>query len=167
MKTHKIRVSEPCSMLKRTIEVSVSSGKKNNKKVTVVIPNIKQNDDGSFDVLPIDQFSGAHFMLNDCGFPMNDIMAYEDTQNESIARAVLSRIHVIDNGKPENLSLQEQFDNIVPSNWSSPAEYLSLHEKFARIAFDRSRSQSGFVSAVVQDDSKPDKPDNVVNVDPE
>lgn len=165
MKTHKLRVSDPSPMLKRTVEISVSSAdKKKNKKISVVIPNLKQNDDGTFDLLPIDQFSGSNFMLNDCGFPMNDIMAYEETQNESIARAVLSRIKVVDNGKPSELSLQEQFDNIIPANWSSPAEFLSLHEKFARMAFDKSHIPS---------DIKPDplsvdpEPDNVVNVDPE
>lgn len=164
MKSFKIRCSEPSLMLRRVIEVSVEGDKKKSKKISVVIPNIPLNPDGTFVVLPIDQFSGKSFMKNSCGFPMNDIMAYEDTQNDSIARAVLNRINVVNNGKPEDLSVQEQFDRIVPSNWSSPAEYLSVCEKFGTMAYNKQMDALRSQQTANVDDNPPD---HVVEVNPE
>lgn len=164
MKVFKIRSTEPSLMLRRVINVSVEGDSKKSKKISVVIPNIPQNPDGTFVVLPIDQFSGKSFMKNPCGFPMNDIMAYEDTQNESIARAVLNRINIVNNGKPEDLSVQEQFDRIVPSNWSSPAEYLSICEKFGTMAY---KKQMDALPSQDVESSINKEPDNVVDVNPE
>lgn len=164
MKSFKIRCSEPSLMLRRVIEISVEGDKKKTKKISVFIPNIPQNSDGSFKVLPIDQFSGKSFMKNACGFPMNDIMAYEDIQNESIARAVLNRINIVNNGKPEDLSVQEQFDRIVPSNWSSPAEYLSVCEKFGTMAYNKHMDALRSEKPAKVDDNQPD---HVVEVNPE
>lgn len=136
MKTFKIRTSQPCEMLYAVAEKFVKKNKDSEpEKVLVVISNVHHNPDGSTKKLPIDQFNGKYFLRNASGFPMNDIMAYEETQNESIARAVLSRINVIKQSPQVARSDQELFDTIVPANYSSPAEYLSICEKFGRLAY--------------------------------
>lgn len=166
MKKFKVRTSVPSSMLYRTVEVVVDDNQKKSKKISCVIPNIPLNPDNTFKVLPIDQFSGKSFLRNPSGFPMNDIMAYEETQNESVARAILSRINIVNNGKPADLSIQEQFDNIVPANWSSPAEYISICEKFGKMAYVKQMEKVR--ASQLNDDVNSDvKPDTVVNVDPE
>lgn len=167
MKCFKIRVSEPSPMLRCVTEVAVKSDSSNkSKNISVIIKNIPRNSDGSFIVLPVDQFSGKRFMLNASGFPMNDIMAYEETQNDSIARAVLSRINVVNNGKTDDLTVQEQFDRIIPSNWSSPAEYLSVCEKFGKMAYCKQMDLRVQQQPGKQEDPDPSN-NNVVNVDPE
>ena len=44
--------------------------------------------------LNVDQFGTAKQLLNPCGFPQNDIMAFENAQSESVARTILQRISV-------------------------------------------------------------------------
>lgn len=154
-------------MLRCVTEVAVKSDSSNkSKNISVIMKNIPRNSDGSFIVLPVDQFSGKRFMRNASGFPMNDIMAYEETQNDSIARAVLSRINVVNNGKPDDLTVQEQFDRIIPSNWSSPAEYLSVCEKFGKMAYSKQMDLRVQQQPEKQEDTDPSN-NNVVNVDPE
>lgn len=136
MKTFKIRTSQPCEKLYAVAEKFVKKDKDAEpEKVLAVVANVHHNSDGSTKKLPIDQFNGKYFLRNASGFPMNDIMAYEEAQNDSIARAVLSRISVIKQSPQIARSDQELFDTIVPANYSSPAEYLSICEKFGRLAF--------------------------------
>lgn len=135
MRTYKLRTLAACSGLYKNIDVRV---KKDEKEEVVSIPtlNVPVNSDGSPKLLPIDQFNGKRFLRNKAGWPMNDIMAYEEAQNDSIARAVLQRINVIKSqDAPVNRTDQEIFDSIIPSNYSSPAEYLSICEKFGRMAY--------------------------------
>lgn len=112
-------------------------------------------------VLPIDQFSGRPFNLNPQGFPMNDIMAYEHAQSDSYAESVLRRINVLHpDSVDQNLSPDEMFEQIVPSNWSSPAEYVRASKMvterwFARhkAADSKSDSDSGENSTIKFDNS--------------
>lgn len=88
--------------------------------------------------LDIDSFSTQPALLNVYGFPTNDIMLYEQSQSESVARSVLQRVDVrkssgLDEGK---FDIEQQFDNLCPANWDSPAEYVRYSSSVARRAYE-------------------------------
>lgn len=131
-----------------------------------VVRKVAKRDTGAADELPVDQFSGKRFFRNDCGWPMNDIMAYEESQNDTIAQAVLRRINVM----PSNLgdkceSLQERFDTIVPSNWSSPAEYVGISKRLASYQLQKIRAKAEAAQAKAEAAAK--KAPKKVDVKPE
>lgn len=168
MKTSKIRVSMPyVSMFVCTpVEVKVVNSKKDSKKkeefikVNLVSFNGQADSRGMPLVLPVDQFSGKPFNLNPQGFPMNDIMAYEHAQSNSYAESVLRRINVLHpESIDQNLTPDEMFEHIVPSNWSSPAEYVRAHKMVTERWFARhkvseleSGSEPGVNSTIKFDD---------------
>lgn len=98
---------------------------------------------------------------------MNDIMAFETVQSDQLARAVLNRAQIVNFPKNQELTLDEQFASIVPSNWSSPAEYLRASEQFAKMAYQKQlnalRAQQAAQAA--QEKNQPES--KVVNVEPE
>lgn len=102
---------------------------------TILVPyQCVDSRNGLVQALPVDQFSGKSFLLNECGFPMNDIMIFEQAQSDSIARAALSRIKQVNTGNPnDGLTLEQRFQRIVPANWSSPAEYVRASQTLARM----------------------------------
>lgn len=89
--------------------------------------------------LDIDSFSTQPALLNPYGFPMNDIMAYEESQSESVARSVLQRIKVNPDSPDVDLkrSIDDQFDELCPQNWDSPAEYIRYQKNVAASAYKR------------------------------
>lgn len=95
------------------------------------------NKDGSPKLLPIDQFSGQPFMENECGWIKNDIQAYEDSQNDSVARAILQRCPVFTQDKPDNMSVDERLSEVIPSNISSPAEFVRISKHIASVRYQR------------------------------
>lgn len=123
------------------------------------------------DELPVDQFSGKKFFRNASGWPMNDIMAYEEAQNDSIARAIVNRIQVLDNVRGDNCeTLEERFNTVVPSNWSSPAEYVSLNKKVAKIQYEKTAAKVKAAQAAAAQKAakaKAAKPDKNITVEPE
>lgn len=86
-------------------------------------------EDGSVDELPVDQFSGQDFMLNANGFITNDIMMFEECQSDSVARSILQRLKIL---HPESLdqrmSVDQMMAHCVPSNYGSPAEFVSANK---------------------------------------
>lgn len=168
MKTHKIRLIGCYSGMFETVQNEVEGKNKKVSVVTSFIPSVpRDKDTGSIVPLPVDQFTGKSFMRNKCGFPMNDIMAFETIQSDQLARAVLQRTQIINFPKNEEMSLEDQFASIVPSNWSSPAEYLRASEQFAKMAYakhiDQIRVKVSEQNPVVNDDVSK----NVVTVEPE
>lgn len=106
------------------------------KKVTVLLcRDFETFENGDVKKLNVDDFSGKRFFLNPSGFPMNDIMIFEQAQSDSVARAALARIREVGSRKDDGLTLQQRFDRITPSNWSSPAEYLRASETLARLDY--------------------------------
>lgn len=96
------------------------------------------DENGVCQAVPIDIFASQPFMFNDCGFPINDIMAFENAQSDSVARACLERIRVLhpDNA-PAGMSPAELMRQIVPANYSTPAEYMKIQDYFARDFYAR------------------------------
>lgn len=94
---------------------------------------------GNAKELDIDSFSVQPAMLNCYGFPMNDIMAYETSQSESVARSVLQRIKVNPEipGTDLKKSVDDQFVDLCPANWDSPAEFLRYQQSVAERAYKR------------------------------
>ena len=126
-----------------------------------------KDENGNIDILPVDQFSGKSFMLNPCGFPMNDVMAFEESQSDDIARAVLARTQVYDKGQGDGLSLEERFAAIVPATWSSPAEFVRAQTSFAKMYLDKqARLQEEKQAEIEQHVSDVRNKENIV-VDPE
>lgn len=112
---------------------------------------VKDNDakkaDGSFNHLDIDPLPGK--LRNECGFVMNDIMAFETVQSDSMARTIIQNMKV---RKGDGVPIDEVFkddkgtltddakalfDSIIPSNWSSPAEYVRAQKQLAKVSFER------------------------------
>lgn len=91
--------------------------------------------------LPIDPFAGLSFMINEQGWLKNDIQAYEDTQNISVARAILQRCPVLSGDKPDNLSLDERLSQIIPCNCSSPSEFVRVSKHIASEQYARRVAQ--------------------------
>lgn len=120
--------------------------------------------------LDIDPFGTSQKLLNPCGFPMNDIMAFEHAQSESVARTILQRINVIkDTGlTSDSRSVDEHFADLCPSNWSSPAEYVRLHKLVATNYYNRAQSKvaaAALAKKAAEDASIKDG--QVINVIPE
>ena len=162
MITSKIRRKAPYAAMFTVIhkEVTVVDEKKKKKvvPVSIVSHNSQMDDKGHILVLPIDQFSGRPFCLNPQGFPMNDIMIYEQSQSVSVAESALRRIKIL---HPENvdqkLTPEEMFERIVPSNWSSPAEFVHASKAFANKFYARQKSKAD--AEVVVDEKSNDKID--------
>lgn len=124
-----------------------------------------KDKDGIPKILPIDQFSGQSFMQNECGWIKNDIQAYEDTQNDSVARAILQRCPVFTQDKPDNLSIDERLSEVIPSNISSPAEFVSISKHIASVRYNREQERAKLVAeaaAKLRDASRQPKKVDVV-----
>lgn len=146
MKTRKLYNGTPFQGLYESGEIKVTQlpdqktdvkGKKAKPIVTtlhVMKKKMRRDEHGNILVLDVDQFSGKRFLLNSCGWPMNDIQIFEEAQSDSIARAALSRLKVLGSREDDGLTLEQRFERIVPSNWSSPAEYVKLQRRFAELA---------------------------------
>ena len=81
MRTHKIRLT-PVPSIGVTLVVDGSKMNKDASEHLVFTSCIDEK--GLLQRLAIDQFSGKRFMLNENGFPMNDIEAFETSQDESL-----------------------------------------------------------------------------------
>lgn len=99
--------------------------------------------------LDVDPFGTSRRLLNPCGFPMNDIMAFETAQSDSVARTILQRIKVLpDSGLTEDgRTVDEHFEDICPSNWSSPAEYVRYQKMVAEHYYKRAKAKADAAAA--------------------
>ena len=103
-----------------------------------IIDKTLVNGDGCLQVCPVDEFSGQEFMQNENGFPMNDIMAFEESASDSVARAALARLQVLHpDNMPVGTSPQDLLRSIVPANFSTPAEYMKIQAAFAKDWYSR------------------------------
>lgn len=171
MKHFNIRSVSPYSahMVEFQIEQSTKNGDKvQNAVQSAFALDVPLNPDGSPKVLPIDQFSGKRFLLNECGFPTNDIMAYEEAQNDALARTVLSRINMQAQNRGDGLTLQQRFDRICPANWSSPAEYVRMSKRLAELQFaDGVAAERAAAARAVAEQQQVAPDTNVVTTEPE
>ena len=166
MKTFKTRSNGCYSGMFETFQKKVEGNNKKSSVVTCFIPSVPRNVSDNIVPLPVDQFTGKSFMKNKSGFPMNDIMAFETVQSDSLARAVLQRTQILNFPKNQEMTLDEQFASIVPSNWSSPAEYLRAAESFAKMSYEKHmQSLRAQQAAAAEQKNEPDK--KVVTVEPE
>lgn len=99
--------------------------------------------------LDIDQFGTSYHLLNPCGFPMNDIMAFENAQSESVARTILQRISVNkDTGVVnDDRTIDEHFADLCPAGWSSPSEYVRYQKRVAENYYTRVNAKSAAAAA--------------------
>ena len=93
---------------------------------------------GNSMICPVDEFSGQPFMRNENGFIMSDIQVFEESVSDSVARAALSRLQILhpDNA-PVGTSVADLMRQVVPANFSTPAEYLKIQENFAKVWYSR------------------------------
>lgn len=166
MRTHKIRLTPVPSI---GVILVVDGSKKNKQAFERLVYTSCTDDKGLLQPLNVDQFSGKRFMLNDNGFPMNDIEAFETSQSDSVAQAVLQRIKEI---HPESISQnftpEQMFSRVVPANWSSPAEFVRASKKFAEVYYNESQAAAARAAAVKAAEESVKKPDpNSVKVEPE
>ena len=95
---------------------------KDNKLVFIY----QRRTDGSVKELDVDQFSGQPFMQNSNGFICNDIMMFEQSQSDSVARAVLERMKVLHpEFYPQDMDIDQMMSCAMPANYGSPAEFVS------------------------------------------
>ena len=168
MRTHKIRLTPVSSI---GVSLVVDGAKKNQKASERLVYTSCTDDKGLLQPLAIDQFSGKRFMLNENGFPMSDIEAFETSQSDSVARAVLQRIKQIHpESISQNLTPEQMFSRVVPANWSSPAEFVRASKKFAECCYNEAaqvRAAQAAAQAAAQS-ATAKKPDSKsVHVDPE
>lgn len=171
MKRFNIRSVAPygAHMVEYQVEHSTKKGDKSDNIVESAFAlDVPLNDDGSPNVLPIDQFSGKSFLLNECGFPTNDIMAYEEAQNDALARTVLSRLNMQAQNRGDGLSLQQRFDRICPANWSSPAEYVRMSKRLAEMQYaDGVAAERAVAERAAAEQKQQPVKSNVVTTEPE
>lgn len=149
-------------MLKNKIRVSCALPMAFRKVGDFAIDIRQRNEDKSVKCLPIDQFSGQPFMLNDCGFIMNDIEAFENTQSDSIARAVLSRVPVFKTSDADDgLSVTERLQEVLPANCCSPAEFARASKYIARVRYQRAADKAAARAAAVAAARTKDSPKKV------
>lgn len=168
MRTHKLRLI-PVPSIGVAMVVDGSPDKKKKVASERLVFTSCTDEKGLLQPLPIDQFSGKRFMLNDNGFPMNDIEAFETSQSDSVAQAVLQRIREIHpESIPQNLTPEQMFSRVVPANWSSPAEFVRASKMFAERYFNESQAAAAKVVAAKAAAVSAKKPDpNSVKVEPE
>lgn len=117
----------------------------------IVIDTRLKTEENNLVVLPVDQFSGQPFMKNENGFVMNDIQAFNETQSDGIARAILSRCPVFKKDTAEDgLSVEERLDDIIPSNCCSPAEFSRISRKIATQQYQRAQARQAAALAAQQ-----------------
>lgn len=166
MRTHKIRIT-PVSTI--GVKLFTDGLSKNDKATVRLVYTSCVDEKGNLQKLNIDQFSGKRFMLNENGFPMNDIEAFETSQSDSIAQAVLQRIKEIHpENIDQNLNPDQMFSRVMPANWSSPAEFVRASRMFAERYYDesaRARAVKASANSAKQESTK--KPDTSVTVEPE
>ena len=150
-----------------TFQKKVQSDSKKSHVVTGFISCAPRDNNGNFVLLPVDQFSGKSFLRNACGFPMNDILAFETVQSDQLARAVIHRTQILDLPKNQEMSDADVFAQIVPANWSSPAEFVRASQKYAEYAYSKRMEAERVAAAQRQQQEDSKKPENVVKVDPE
>lgn len=130
----------------------------------MVIDTRLKTEENNLLVLPVDQFSGQPFMKNENGFIMNDIQAFNETQSDGIARAILSRTPVFKKDTSEDgLSVDQRLDEIIPSNCCSPAEFSRISKHIATQRYQREQERQAAILAAQQAalKSKPKKVDVV------
>lgn len=166
MRTHKIRLIPASSI---GVALVTEGTKKNGKAAENIVFTSCTDEKGLLQPLNIDQFSGKRFMLNENGFPMNDIEAFESSQSDSVAQAVLQRIKEIHPDSIEqNLSADQMFARVMPANWSSPAEFVRASKMFAERFYKESADLRAARAAAAQAAAASKKPDpNSVKVEPE
>lgn len=168
MRTYKIRLTPAAS-----IGVAlVVEGAKNKKDASErLIFTSCADEKGLLQPLPVDQFSGKRFMLNDNGFPMNDIEAFETSQSDSVAQSVLQRIkEIYPESIQQNLSAEQMFARVMPSNWSSPAEFVRASKMFAERFYNETapiRAAQAAAAAAKAKKVAPAAPKTSVLADPE
>ena len=121
-----------------------------------------KTEENNLVVLPVDQFSGQPFMKNENGFIMNDIQAFNETQSDGIARAILARTPVFKKDTSEDgLSVDQRLDEIIPSNCCSPAEFSRISKHIATQRYQREQERQAAILAAQQAalKSKPKKVD--------
>lgn len=168
MKAFKLRSVNPYSGMFEEYQKKIKDEKSN--KVVVLTCLVSSAPRTVHDVpkpLPVDQFAGQKFMLNASGFPMNDILAFESVQSDQLARAVLARTQILDMPKNTEMSLDDQFAQIVPANWSSPAEYVRACKKFGQYAYAKQMDVLRAAQAVEAAKSVEEKKTVVSTADPE
>lgn len=116
-----------------------------------VIDTRLKTEESNLVVLPVDQFSGQPFMKNDNGFIMNDIQAFNETQSDGIARAILSRTPVFKKDNVDDgLSVEQRLDEIIPSNCCSPAEFSRISKHIASLRYQREQARQEAAVAAQQ-----------------
>lgn len=166
MRTHKIRLMPASSI---GVALVTEGTKKNGKSAESIVFTSCVDEKGLLQPLNIDQFSGKRFMLNENGFPMNDIEAFETSQSDSVAQAVLQRIKEIHpESIQQNLTPEQMFARVMPSNWSSPAEFVRASKMFAERFYNESAQMRAAQAAAAKAAAASKKPDpNTVKVEPE
>lgn len=165
MRTHKIRLT-PAHSIGVALVVEGSKSKQGASERLVFTSCADEK--GLLQPLNVDQFSGKTFMLNENGFPMNDIEAFETSQSDSVARAVLQRIKEIHpESIQQNLSAEQMFSRVMPANWSSPAEFVRASKMFAERFYNESAQLRAAQAAVKAKKMVRETSKTSVQVDPE
>lgn len=98
-------------------------------------------------ILDVDPLPSA--IRNVSGFVMNDIMAFEEVESESVARSILQRLKLRKgDGVPFDAVFADDkgtltddgrslFDSVIPQHWSSPCEFVRAQKKLAEISFNK------------------------------
>lgn len=116
------------------------------------------------DVVPIDQYLAQRFNRNSSGFIRSEVDAFEQAQNDSVAKTILNRIRII-RSQGDNRSEEEIFKTIVPNNYCSPAEFVRMSTKVAEVQYQRIQSERAALEAQKEPLTQPVTP--AVNVTPE
>lgn len=87
----------------------------------------------------VDQFAGADFNLNDCGWIRNDLSSLARAQSQSEYNMILQRLTEIKQtgGIPDDMSLEEAIKNVKPRWAQSPNELETFMAMTNQDAFDQ------------------------------
>ena len=151
IKGHKVRVAQP---------LYINEFLHDDGTIEEIFPD--KFEDGSPKVVNIDQFSGQPFMTNTEGFIINDIMAFEESQSDTVARSVLARIKVIKSDSlPADMPVGEAFKRVLPASMQSPAELVRCEQVFAEQMYNDAKAAKALEDSKknVIDFSEPDSKD--------
>lgn len=108
----------------------------------------------------VDQFAGADFNLNDCGWIRNDLSSLARAQSQSEYNMIIQRLTEIKQtgGIPEDISLEEAIKIVKPRWAQSPNELETFMAMTNPDAFDK--LDAAYRKATVgKNDDKVDTPE--------
>lgn len=109
--------------------------KEKSLEVPIIVVGINEDKSNIKDFFVADVHQGRSFLLNDGGYPMNDVDAIIRQQNDAIRESMLnSLVEVPTTGVPSDTPNEEVLMSLKSRYQQAPSELVKFYEKQLEIA---------------------------------